>query len=87
MKRFVEVSEDGSLELPPSVLDNAPPRTRYSVSVRGKAIVLDRVDAPAPFWATAETQERVVDLERWVASHADGPGLPDEALRREHIYD
>lgn len=85
--RVVEVNDEGSLYLSPDVLEHAPPRTRYVVNVRGDAIVLKQVNGPAPFWATALPQERADDLVRWASSHADGPGLPDDALRREHLYD
>ena len=87
MSRIVEVNEEGALNLPAAVLGNAPPRTRYLVDVRGNAIVLKPVDGPPPFWASASPQERAADLQRWTASHTDEPGLPDEALRRERMYD
>ena len=87
MSRIVEVNEEGALNVPADVLGNAPPHTRYVVDVRGNAIILKPVDSPAPFWATASPQERAEDLRQWAASHTDGPGLPDEALRRDHIYD
>jgi hypothetical protein len=69
------------------MLEHVRPHTRYEVSVRSDAIVLKPVDLPAPVWATASPQERAEDLIRWAAGHTDGPGLPDESLRREHLYD
>jgi hypothetical protein len=85
--RIVEVSEEGDLHLPADVLEHVRPHTRYEVSLHGDAIVLKPVDSPIPFWATASPRERAEDLARWAAGHTDGPGLPDEALRREHLYD
>lgn len=85
--RVVEVNEEGSLYLPSDVLEHAPPHTRYIVNVRGEAIVLQPVAVSSPLWARATPQERADDLVRWASSHTNGPGLPDEALRREHLYD
>jgi hypothetical protein len=85
--RIVEVNEEGDLHLSSDVLEHVRPHTRYQVNKRGDAIVLEPIDAPSPFWATASPQERAEDLMRWAESHTDGPGLPDEALRREHLYD
>lgn len=83
--RIVEVNEEGDLHLSSDVLEHVRPHTRYEVSVRDDAIVLTPVDAPIPFWATASPRERADDLMRWAAGHTDGPGLPDEALRRENL--
>jgi hypothetical protein len=85
--RIVEVNEDGDLHLPSDVLEHVRPHTRYEVFVRGDVILLEPIDSPSPFWATASPQERAEDLLRWASGHTDGPGLPDEALRREHLYD
>jgi hypothetical protein len=85
--RVIEVSDEGTLHLAPDVLGNAPPRTRYVVNVRGDTIVLRQVTGRTPFWATASSQERADDLVEWASRHEDGPGLPDEALRREYLYD
>ena len=85
--RIVEVNEEGVLYLSADLLAHAPPHPRFMVRMRGSAIVLHPVDSSPPFWATAGPQERAEDLMRWVPRHADGPGLPDDALRREHLYD
>ena len=85
--RIVEVNNEGTLSLPADVLEQAPPHTQYRVDVHGNIIVLTPLDGPAPLWATANPEERAKDLVQWAASHADGPGLPDEALRREHLYE
>ncbi len=40
-----------------------------------------------PLWRDLTPAERVADFKKWMDSITDGPGLPDEALRRENIYD
>ena len=42
-----------------------------------------------PFWEIAGPEERVAAWKEWVNSHPslDGTGLPDEALRRENMYE
>ena len=40
-----------------------------------------------PYWETATPQERASRWRHWVQSHRGGPSLPDEALRRENMYD
>ena len=85
--RVIEVNEEGAVYLPADLLDHAPPHSRFVVSVRGGAIVLQPVASPPPFWTTASPQERAEDLLNWATGNPDGPGLPDEALRREHLYD
>ncbi len=87
IRRIVEVNDEGLLALSSDLLEHAPPRTRYHVRMHGSVIVLTPLSEPPPFWATASPEERAQDLRQWAESHADGPGLPDEALRREHLYD
>jgi hypothetical protein len=87
MSQIVEVGEDGSLRLPPELLERVKPRTRFVVQrVSGALILQPEGDAP-PFWATATPQERAEDLMRWVESRTEGANLPLEALSRETIYD
>src|SRR5215207_4570642 len=81
--RVVEVDEQGALYLAADLLEYAPPHSRFIVRLHGSAIVLHPAGASPPFWATAGPQERADDVVRWAARHADGPGLPDDALRRE----
>ena len=44
-------------------------------------------DPLQPFWETATPAERAEAFRQWASSHKGGPGLPAEALRREHMYD
>jgi hypothetical protein len=86
MDTIVEVDEAGTLRLPSSILPQSAPRTRYLASVHGQQITL----APTgdePFWKKATPEERATDILAWAQTHADGPGLPDEAVGRDGIYE
>lgn len=95
MSLIVEVSESGTLQLPAEIIQAIQPNTRFVVeveSVRDSVtkqyrLILSPVPKEQPFWATATPEERAERFHQWVQSHKDGPNLPDEALRRENIYD
>lgn len=95
MSLIVEVSESGTLQLPAEILQAIGPNTRFVVELESDRdsaakqyrLILSPVSAELPFWATATPEERAERLMQWVQSHQDGPNLPDEALRRENIYD
>ncbi|NES95203.1 MAG: hypothetical protein F6K32_08205 [Desertifilum sp. SIO1I2] len=95
MSLIVEVSESGTLQLPTEILQAIQPHTRFVVEIEGDRdstatqyrLILSPVSAELPFWATATPKERAERFHQWVQSHKDGPNLPDEALRRENIYD
>jgi len=40
-----------------------------------------------PLWAIASPEEQANALEEWVAGLPKGPGLPDDAVSRDSIYD
>jgi hypothetical protein len=91
----LEGSESGTLQLPAEILQAIELHTRFLVEVesdRGSVakqyrLILSPVPPEQPFWATATPEERAERFHQWVQSHKDGPNLPDEALRRENIYD
>jgi hypothetical protein len=95
MSLIVEVSESGTLQLPAEILQAIGPNTRFVVEVEGDRdsvakqyrLILSPVPPEQPFWATATPEERAERLMQWVQSHQNGANLPDEALRRENIYD
>ena len=91
MAQIVEVNEEGGLYLPSELLaqllGNAQPHARYVLKAQDGNLILIRFDQMQPFWATASPTERAKAFHDWAMSHKDGPGLPDEALRRENIYD
>lgn len=95
MSSIVEVSKSGTLQLPTEILQAIEPNTRFVVEVESipdsvtkkYRLILSPVPSEQPFWATATPEERAERLMQWVQSHQDGVNLPDEALRRENIYE
>jgi len=87
MSSIVEVSESGTLQLPAEILQAIGPNARFVVEVESDRLILSPVPPEQPFWATATPEERAERFHQWVQSHKNGPNLPDEALRRENIYD
>lgn len=89
MGKIIEVDEKGGLYLPPEALGDAQPHTRYILHGQNGTLILVQLspDQEPPFWATATPEERAKDFLEWALSHKDGPNLPDEALRRENMYD
>lgn len=95
MSSIVEVSKSGTLQLPTEILQAIEPNTRFVVEVESipdsatkkYRLILSPVPSEQPFWATATPEERAERLMHWVQSHQDGVNLPDEALRRENIYE
>ena len=87
MSAILEVDERGNLRLPADVLPISKPHTRYVASTNGHQVVLAPAESERPFWMTATPEERAGDILQWAKSHTDGPDLPDEATRRESIYD
>ena len=87
MSLIVEVSESGTLQLPTEILQAIGSNIRFVVEVEGDRLILSPVPPEQPFWATATPEERAERFHQWVQSHKGGVNLPDEALRRENIYD
>lgn len=83
MTQILQVNEHGDLYLPKEVLGKVRPGTCYSVEVQGELLIL-RKEQPA----VLSPEEKAAQWRKWAASHSsESPGLPDEALRRENIYD
>lgn len=91
MSSIVELSESGTLQLPDEILQAIEPNTRFVVEIDSAGeqyrLILSPVPPQPPFWATATPEERAERFHQWVQSHKGGANLPDEALRRENIYD
>jgi hypothetical protein len=88
MTVIVEISETGLLQIPEEILRVIQPNTRFQVEVADEnRLILSPVPSDQPFWATATPEERAEYWHQWVQSHQKGSNLPDEALRRENIYD
>ncbi len=84
---IVEVDDSGALVLPAKWL-HAEPHTRYLVERVGDAVWL-RPEHEKPFWETATPEQRAAAWLEWItaAPQHQGPPIPDEALRRENLYD
>ena len=87
MKTVVELDENGELRLPATMLPGAAPHARYRVEVQERHVVLRPENGSTLFWQKARPQERAADIVQWAASHRNGPGLPDEVVTRESMYD
>jgi hypothetical protein len=87
MAQIIEVDEQGALHLPAQML-GVRPHTRYIVERQGNALILrPATEHKQPFSAAATPEARAARFKEWAESHTDGPNLPDEALRRENMYD
>lgn len=93
MRPVVELNEDGGIYLSAAILESVRPHTRFTVEMQDGVLLLRPVDtsqadnSKQPFWATAAPQEQAESFRQWALGFTDGPGLPDEALRRENMYD
>jgi hypothetical protein len=90
MSQVVEINEEGTLRLPPEVIEQVKPHKRFAIEVDNGTLILRPETEEQPFWATATPEEWVEHFHQWLASirvRESGPPLPDEALRRENIYD
>ena len=87
MSVVVELDEKGELHLPSAMLPGAAPHALYQVEVQGRQVVLSPQNSGQVLWQKPSPQERAADILRWAASHQNGPGLSDEAVGRESIYD
>lgn len=86
MPYVVEVNDQGALPVPPELQGVVRPHSRYVLEIQGDVLVLRPEERP-PFWAAATPEQRKSAFLEWVKRHPAGPGLPDEALRRESLYD
>jgi hypothetical protein len=86
MDHIVEVDETGGIQLPANVLVGVKPRTQYVLLQRGTTLVLQ--PRAVSLWARTSPAERAAALRAWAAQERPhAPVLPNEALRREQMYD
>lgn len=86
MAQIIEADEDGNILLPGDMIGKTQPHTRYEVNVEGNTVTLRRLEGE---------EALVADAREWIRSFLDwmeqprpsAPLLPDEALRRESMYD
>ena len=86
MSHVLEVDAQKGLHIPLELLGGVNAHTRYIVDIQGERVIL-QPEKPKPFWETTTPEERAQAFIEWASSHKSGPGLPDEALRRENMYD
>jgi len=86
MQKMLKVDSEGALRLPPDLLGNARPDTTYVVEKYNNKITLYPAERE-PLWKTATDEEWITAFLAWVHSHKEGPGLSDEAISRDSIYD
>src|SRR5947199_3311821 len=87
MTRVLEVNEDGSLLIPAELLEGAEPQKRYAIERNNGTVTLRPLERVEPFWKTASPAELAQSNRECAATHKEGPGLPDEAHRRDSIHD
>ncbi len=86
MADVVEINERGEITIPSEALGAARPHTRYVLETKDGVLML-RPEGVPPFWETASPEERAKALHEWVAELPEGPGLPDQALHRDSMYE
>ncbi len=91
MEQFVEMSSEGTIQLPLEIITRIKPRFRFLIEEKSDELVL-RLERNQPSYATTETPEEwVADFRQWMArireEHDGRPPLPEEALHRESMYD
>lgn len=87
MEQVVEINADGIIQLPTEIMTRIKPPARFVIEEEAGEFVLRLEKNKQPFWVTATPEERAADLRQWALSHKNGPNLPDEALRRENMYE
>ncbi len=86
MTHILEVNAQGELRVPSELLKHAKPRKRYLLEVDGDTLIL-HPEQLRPLWATATPTQRAEAFRTWaMMPRPSAPTLPDEALRRENIY-
>ena len=83
----IEADANGTLVLSSEMTGIAKPHARFIIERGNGQVTLTPKEEAKPFWATATPEERAADLRHWALSHKNGPNLPDEALRRENMYE
>ncbi len=87
MEQIIEADANGVIVLSPDIVATIKPHARFTLEQQNGEITLTPQEEVKPFWMTATPEERAADLRQWALSHRNGPNLPDEALRRESMYE
>lgn len=94
MSALVEVQENGEVRLPAEV-HSWKPHTQLQVAAEGEKLVIAPAqkaaiaDESAALWYSRTPAERAAAFRELTATlpRREGPEIPDEALRRENMYD
>lgn len=87
MNPIVKTNESGDLYVPAELLGNGAKDRQFSLETKGETIVLSPVISSRAAWETRNPAERAEEFRRWAEGQRTAANLPDEALRRESIYD
>ena len=87
MVKVVEKNKNGELVLPKEAFEPNDPNSRYAVQSTDGIITVTPVREEVPP-SDEEVEEWIRRFDEWMASiEPRGPHIPDEALRRENLYD
>ena len=100
MSSIVRIGKSGRITLPREVLDSVKTDAAYEVQVEGNTLrlspVIEDVSAEVEhlqeearrFWTEATPEERAREFREWARGlKPRARHLPDEALRRENLYE
>jgi hypothetical protein len=90
MSAIVHIGANGTIQLPPEILAQVKLNTPYEIHAENAKLVLEpATEKEQPFWKTATPEQRAERFREWADSipKREGPPIPDEALRRENMYD
>ena len=87
MNQIVETNEAGGLYLSPDLLGPAAKCRQFSMETEGDMILLRPLSPSRTVWESRTPMERAAEFRRWAEGQSTTANLPEEALRRENIYD
>ena len=88
MSITLQTDEKGVLHVPAELLPGSAPRAMYNIQRQDEALIVAKTKNPQVVNSTLPTpQERVAAFHNWVAGLPAGPGLSDEAVSRDSIYE
>ena len=87
MVRILELDPQGELHVPAEVLRQLSVTNQYQLEIQDGAVIL-RPMGTQPFWEVATSTERASRWRAWASQERpQGPGIPNQALHRDAIYD
>jgi hypothetical protein len=84
----LDADEAGRLTLPAEMLGGAVPHRRFVVEVLGGRVILSPDQDTVAFAADRSSSDRAREFLEWSNEpRPQAPDIPDDALRRENIYE